>query len=99
MVYHDLKYGELTSDKSIAWYQSWSALQKMTGLRRLHINLAHRQTIWDGDIEIWNRAGTEILSMVKDITAPRDFVIVLPDHRCMMDVDVGNPHCILKIPT
>jgi hypothetical protein len=70
----------------------------MTGLRRLHINLEYRQSLWDLVVEQkWNETAKELFSMVKEITAPQDFVIILPSRRCTTNIDVGNPRCILRI--
>jgi hypothetical protein len=81
-----------------AWFQSWDSLRRMTGLRRLHINLEYGRSLWDFVVEKkWNESAEELLSMVKEITAPRDFVIVLPNGQCTTDIDVGNSNCILKI--
>jgi hypothetical protein len=43
----------------------------MTGLRRLHINLGYGRSLWDFVVEKkWNESAEELLSMVKEITAP-----------------------------
>jgi hypothetical protein len=92
-------YTERTSEGfTEGWFRSWEALSKLTGLRRLHINLEYTRRSWDPDTEkLWNETGAEILSKVKDIKAPRDFVIYLPDRRCTMDIETGNPRCTLKL--
>ena len=47
---------------------------------------------------MWKEREPELLAVVKNITAPRDFVVVLPDRRCTTDVDVGASRCVLKLP-
>lgn len=80
------------------WLRSWDALSRLSGLRRLHIHLDYNQVFWNGEIDTaWNEKGAALLGRVKDITAPRDFVIFLPHARCATDLDVGNPRCVLKI--
>jgi hypothetical protein len=98
-VYIDENFYYQNPDKPMeGWFRSWEALRKLTGLRRLHINLEYQRRTWDGAThKTWNENGVETLCKVKDITAPRDFVIFLPDRRCTTDIDVGNPRCILKL--
>jgi hypothetical protein len=92
-------YTERTSESfKEGWFRSWEALSRLTGLRRLHINLEYIRRSWDPATEtMWNETGAEILSKVKDITAPRDFVIYLPDRRCTTDIETGNPRCTLQL--
>lgn len=81
------------------WLNSWTALSRLTGLRCLHITLVFRNTHWfdyyDG---LWKERGTELLGRIPDITAPKEFVITLPDRRCTTDVDVGASSCVLQLP-
>ncbi|CAO2651865.1 Nn.00g001480.m01.CDS01 [Neocucurbitaria sp. VM-36] len=81
------------------WFESWNALSKMTGLRHLQITLDFRYGNWSDTYEtLWKERGEELLEPIKRITAPRDFVITLPDHRCSTDIDVGDSKCILRLP-
>jgi hypothetical protein len=80
-----------------SWARSWNALSRMTGLRRLHINLEHPHFHWTDDInEGWTERGPKLLEQAKTITAPRDFVIFLPNRRCTTNLDVGDSHCVLR---
>lgn len=71
----------------------------MVGLRKLHITLYIR---WGDELdryeELWKTHETELLNPVKAVTAPRDFVLVLPDRRCSIDTDMGESTCILQLP-
>jgi hypothetical protein len=80
------------------WLKSWEALSRLTGLRRLHINFEYAYNHWSaGHEDMWKKRGTELLAPAKEITAPRDFVIFLPNQNCATDLDVGNPNCVLKV--
>jgi hypothetical protein len=88
----------LSSGPVESWTRSWNALSKLTGLRRLHINLEHPHIHWTDDInQGWKERGAKLLEQAKKITAPRDFVIYLPNQQCATDLDVGESHCVLKI--
>lgn len=81
------------------WLASWAALQRFRGLRRLHINLVFRYSHWSDYYEVlWKDKGDKLLEVVKNITAPRDFVVTLPDRRCSLDVDIGQSNCVLRLP-
>jgi hypothetical protein len=81
-----------------SWTRSWNALSKLTGLRRLYINLEHPHIFWTDEInEGWTEKGAKLLEEAKKITAPRDFVIFLPNNQCATDLDFGDSHCILKV--
>lgn len=81
------------------WLKSWDALSKLTGLQRLHINLVFRFSHWtDYYEEMWKERGEDLLAPIKTITAPKTFVVTLPDHRCSMDIDIGESKCVLKLP-
>ncbi|KAJ4376161.1 hypothetical protein N0V83_001442 [Neocucurbitaria cava] len=81
------------------WFQSWDVLSKMAGLRHLNIRLSFRLSrhidFYDA---LWKGKGQEILEPVKRVTAPREFVITLPDIRCSTDIDVGESKCIFRLP-
>lgn len=81
------------------WFKSWDALSKLTGLRRLRISLVFRYTHW-GDYyeELWKDKWVDMLAAVKTITAPREFVVTLPDRKCSREVDVGESKCIFELP-
>lgn len=82
-----------------SWHKSWTALSKITGLRRLHISLVYRKNHWlDYYNEMWKARGIELLSSIPNITAPRDFVITLPDRRCSTNTELLSPICILQLP-
>lgn len=81
------------------WSQSWDALSKLTGLRRLHITLVFRFSHWTDYYEdLWKERGAELLEPIKKITAPTTFIVTLPDHRCSLDIDVGESKCVFKLP-
>ncbi|KAF1359794.1 hypothetical protein EJ07DRAFT_165892 [Lizonia empirigonia] len=82
-----------------AWEKSWAALCALTGLRKLRIILYFRwRDVRDYYEGYWKQHEVELLHPVKSITAPTDFVVVLPDRRCSTTVDVGDSKCILQIP-
>lgn len=81
------------------WYRTWDVLRSMTGLRTLHVRLFFFLDLWQqcyGDF--WQRNGKELLEPVKKITAPKDFLVTLPDWRCSTDLDVGQSRCIFRLP-
>ncbi|EDU42837.1 conserved hypothetical protein [Pyrenophora tritici-repentis Pt-1C-BFP] len=81
------------------WFRSWEALSRLTGLRRLHIKLYFCLDLWDHCYgEFWTQNSRDLLAPIKDITAPRDFAITLPNWRCSTKIDVGNSRCIFKLP-
>jgi hypothetical protein len=79
------------------WFKSWDALSKLTGLRRLHINMVFRYNSRSDYEQLWKARGTMLLEPIKRITAPREFVIVLPDPRCSVELDVGESKCVIKV--
>jgi hypothetical protein len=88
------EHGPLSLD---TWAPSWEALSRLTGLRRLHINVAGRHV--DGTPqELWQEQGANFIKMARTITAPREFVIILPDRECETDYDVGDSRCVLRLP-
>jgi hypothetical protein len=96
-------HGLFPSEKE-DWFRSWEAIRKMTGLRRLHVNLEFAFNGWGGflgwgdDEGKWEEKATEMLAVVKEITAPSEFVVYLPDAKCSTDLDPGNSKCVFKIP-
>ncbi|KAH7386057.1 hypothetical protein BKA66DRAFT_415775 [Pyrenochaeta sp. MPI-SDFR-AT-0127] len=81
------------------WYKSWGALGKLSGLRRLRVSLVFRYTHWsDYYEELWKERWVEMLEPLKTITAPRDFVVTLPDRRCSTAIDLGESHCVFELP-
>ena len=80
-----------------SWLKTWESLSKLTGIRRLHITLAFRWHNFDYE-ELWKQKGISLLEPVKKITAPRDFVVVLPNRRCSTCVDAGESNCVFKLP-
>jgi hypothetical protein len=81
------------------WYKFWDGLSKMTGLRRLHIKLYFYLDLWQECYgEFWEQNSKEILLPIKKVTAPRDFVIILPNWRCSTDVDIGESNCVFRLP-
>lgn len=81
------------------WFRSWDAIRKMTGLKRLHVNMEYAFHGWEDFAEArWEESGKEMLTAVKEITAPGDFVVYLPDSKCSTDVDPGNSRCVFKVP-
>ncbi|CAG5162033.1 uncharacterized protein ALTATR162_LOCUS6147 [Alternaria atra] len=81
------------------WYRSWDGLSKMAGLRRLHIKFYFCLDLWQGCYgEFWERNSKELLQPIKRITAPRDFLITLPNWQCSTDIDVGESRCVFKLP-
>ncbi|KAF2628370.1 hypothetical protein BU25DRAFT_420853 [Macroventuria anomochaeta] len=80
-----------------AWKQSWGALRAMTGLRQLRVVLYFRwRDVLDCYEDYWKKHELELLDPVKTITAPANFVLVLPDRRCSTNIDMGSSKCILQ---
>ncbi|KAI4608040.1 hypothetical protein J4E83_009223 [Alternaria metachromatica] len=83
----------------VEWYRLWDGLSKMTGLKRLHIKLYFCLDLWQGCYgEFWEQNSKEILQPVKKITAPREFVINLPNWRCSTEIDTGESNCVFQLP-
>jgi hypothetical protein len=81
------------------WFRSWDGLSKMTGLQRLHIKFYFCLDLWQGCYsEFWERNHKELLQPIKKVTAPRDFLIVLPNWQCSTDIDIGESKCVFKLP-
>ncbi|KAI5378695.1 hypothetical protein J4E82_002581 [Alternaria postmessia] len=81
------------------WYRSWDGLSNMTGLRRLHIKFYFCLDLWQGCYgEFWEQNNKELLQPIKKITAPRDFLITLPNWQCSTNIDVGESRCTFKLP-
>ncbi|EFQ94135.1 hypothetical protein CFE70_004912 [Pyrenophora teres f. teres 0-1] len=81
------------------WFRSWEALSRLTGLRRLHIKLYFCLDLWEHCYgTFWTQNSRELLEPIKKITAPRDFVITLPNWKCSTKIDVGNSRCVFKLP-
>jgi hypothetical protein len=96
MSYYSIE--DLPEPRLEPWLRSWEALSRMKGLRRLHINLEYAYTVWTPlHEETWKVSGARFLAPAKEITAPRDFVIFLPNRQCATDLDFGNAKCVLKI--
>lgn len=96
--YISLSYG--TNADLSPWFNSWEALSKMTGLRRLHIVLSYRTEYANNEYrELWRVKGTELLKPIQSVTSPRDFVITLPDRRfSTSSIEVGTSRCVLRLP-
>jgi hypothetical protein len=47
---------------------------------------------------VWKEREAELIAPIKTITAPRDFVVTLPDRRCATDLDVGASNCVFELP-
>jgi hypothetical protein len=71
----------------------------MTGLRRLRIRVDYSQVFWYGVVDhtFWNRAAADLLGGVKHITAPRTFIVSIPNPQCARGVDIGNSRCVFEI--
>ena len=81
------------------WFRSWEALSRLTGLRRLHMKLYFCLDLWQQCYgEFWAQNNRELLEPIKKITAPREFVLTLPNWRCSTNVDVGNSRCVFRLP-
>ncbi|CAN9086265.1 unnamed protein product [Alternaria alternata] len=81
------------------WYRSWDGLSNMTGLRRLHIKFYFCLDLWQGCYgEFWEQNNKELLQPIKKITAPRDFLITLPNWQCSTNIDVGESRCTFELP-
>ncbi|KAF2822046.1 hypothetical protein CC86DRAFT_301580 [Ophiobolus disseminans] len=79
------------------WLRSWDSLSRMTGLRKLHVVLEYRLLSFDeGYKKMWKEKEVELLAAVKTVTAPRHFVVVLPNRRCTTDLDVGPSRCVFR---
>jgi hypothetical protein len=48
--------------------------------------------------DYWKENESELMDSVRLITAPNDFVLVLPDRECSTDVDLGDSKCVLQLP-
>lgn len=71
----------------------------MAGLRKLHIRLYFFLDLWQQCYaDFWKQNSEELLEPVKAVTAPKDFIVVLPDWRCSTDIDVGQSNCIFELP-
>lgn len=82
-----------------AWKKSWAAISALIGLRKLHINLWFRwRNVIDCYEEVWKPNEKQLLEPANSITVPRQFVLVLPDHRCSINVDMGESRCVLRLP-
>jgi hypothetical protein len=82
-----------------AWDRSWAALGQMSGLRRLHIVIASRSRPWtDSSLQQWEGVCAGVLSGIRTITAPSDFVVTLPDRGCSTALDVGDSRCVFELP-
>ncbi|KAJ4993210.1 hypothetical protein SVAN01_01185 [Stagonosporopsis vannaccii] len=82
-----------------AWKKSWDALRSMTGIRQLRIVLYFRwREVYDCYEQYWRKYESELLNPVKSITAPKNFVLVLPDRRCSTNADLGSSSCVLQRP-
>ena len=73
----------------------WEALGRLTGLRRLEIEL-HKEYCYNH--QVWVDRQSAFLEPVKTITAPSVFVITLPDPRCSAEMDRGETNCVLRLP-
>ncbi|KAF2865445.1 hypothetical protein BDV95DRAFT_612591 [Massariosphaeria phaeospora] len=86
-----------TELRSQEWTNTWHVLSQMTGLRNLHIRLS-----WDhwgqGFVRPWYEPGVWRFHPIKEITAPKKFVIVLPDREGIDvgDIDVGSSNCVIR---
>lgn len=95
------------------WVKSWKIVAQMTGLRRLHVKIGYVSDYWGERLDaIWDEIGAKMLEVVKLITAPKDFVVVLPLRQIVVDadvedshlpsgqvvtdIDVGDSHCVLR---
>jgi hypothetical protein len=73
-------------------------LSRLRGLKRLHVSLdcpagLHRELTE----EAWRERKAEMLTAMKKITAPSDFVLYLSDKEWLMDVDLGDSKCVFKL--
>ncbi|KAF2029262.1 hypothetical protein EK21DRAFT_68098, partial [Setomelanomma holmii] len=98
---------ELTSISSIdymtaarrAWCENWDALSRLTGLRRLRVDLHSQFRPGDGFYEsYWKDTGEHLSEAIKSVTIPQDFVVILPNRTCNIDIDLGDSKCVLKLP-
>lgn len=79
------------------WVNSWKILTRLTGLRRLHIKIGYARSFWAERLDaIWEEQGAKMLEVVRDVTAPSDFVVVLPSRQPVVDVDVGESNCVFQ---
>ncbi|EUC34702.1 hypothetical protein COCCADRAFT_92834 [Bipolaris zeicola 26-R-13] len=81
------------------WNRTWDVLGRMNGLRTLHIRLFFFLDLWlqcYGDF--WEQNGKALLEPITKMTAPKDFVVTLPDWRCSTDLDVGKSRCVFQLP-
>jgi len=81
------------------WVESWICLSRLTGLRSLHVVLQYQyNSIGDFFTLMWKDRELELMAPFRTITAPREFVVTLPDRRCTMDMDVTPSRCVLELP-
>ncbi|RMZ70413.1 hypothetical protein GMOD_00000502 [Pyrenophora seminiperda CCB06] len=93
-------HASLASDRYRSeWFRLWEALRKLTGLRRLRIKVFFDPRLWQQcHSDFWNQNSKQLLEPIKEITAPRDFVLTLPHWSCSTDVDVGSSRCVFELP-
>lgn len=89
-----LMYG----DGDQPWSEAWQVLGQMTSLKDLSIDLGLEYS-HAYEHEEWTKQEATIFEPVKHVTAPRNFIIVLPDRRCSTDLDVGDSKCVFLLPT
>lgn len=83
------------------WYDSCDALARMRGLHELVIRLNFgflRDHGRGALLRQWVDIQEELFAPVKAVTAPRSFVIVLPDQNCSTELDVGATNCVFQVP-
>jgi len=74
----------------------------MKGLQRLHVTVQNPLLGRPGQPTeyIWQDLLTEVMGAVRNITAPGDFVLYVPDIKWLewsADVDLGDSKCVFRI--
>ncbi|KAF2650740.1 hypothetical protein K491DRAFT_761564 [Lophiostoma macrostomum CBS 122681] len=79
------------------WLYPWGIIQHMSGLKNLFVELWPMESTTHVR-GAWLRNESVLLEVVKKVTAPTNFTVILPVLECSTDVDMGDSHCILKLP-
>ncbi|KAH3913743.1 hypothetical protein HBI56_079680 [Parastagonospora nodorum] len=87
---------------SESWLEDWKAISKMKGLQRLHVTVTNPWLGRPGHStdDTWRDKLTEIMAAVRNITAPGDFVLYVPDIKWLewsADVDLGDSKCVFRM--
>lgn len=87
--------------KVTQWLVTWTSIARFTGLQHLHVRLVFSSLqlafFFDSD-QVWETNGPALLGAIPKITA-KDFVIILPSNQNSTEIQLQNPHCVLRLPS